>query len=196
MSDLVVCLTSLLMCIFNGYIIVNETGSEGFDSIAMEPMVEIPIDDPECGSGGFMRIVRRMDPVTGPQISVIVICPGKGYKYFDEIPENIGGGRTLVIKVNGYEDLSRIIMKSRSATIMIPEIGLISTPRSAAVDEILTVDGILEKYVDHLEPLCENTENPVKCREVVEWMKRAMKGEESFTLIIDDPTGRSTEISI
>jgi len=184
------------MYIFNGYVVVNETGSEGFDSIAIEPMVEMPVDDPECGSGGFMRIVKRTDPVAGPQISVIVICPGKGYRYFDEIPENIGGERMLVIRVKGYEDLSRVIMRSRSATIMIPEIGLISTPRSAAVDEILTVDGILEKYIDHLEPLCGDTENPVKCREVVEWMKRAMKGEESFTLIIDDPTGRSTEISI
>ncbi|HWQ17061.1 MAG TPA: hypothetical protein VNL13_04420 [Sulfolobales archaeon] len=175
---------------------MSETGSGGFDSIATESMVEIPIDDPECGSGGSMRIMRRTDPVAGPQISVIVICPEKGYKYFDEIPENIGGGRTLVIRVNGYEDLSRIIMKSRSATIMIPEIGLVSTPRSAAADEILTVDGILEKYIDHLEPMCEDTENPGKCKEVVEWMKRAMKGEERFTLIIDDPTGRSTEISI
>jgi C4-type Zn-finger protein len=31
---------------------------------------------------------------------------------------------------------------------------------------------------------------------VVEWMKRAMKGEERFTLIIEDPSGRSRELDI
>jgi C4-type Zn-finger protein len=64
------------------------------------------------------------------------------------------------------------------------------------VDEITTVDGLLEKYIDHLEPLCGETENPERCREVVEWMKRAMKGEERFTLIIEDPSGRSRELDI
>lgn len=170
--------------------------TEGSGSTDIGSVMEIPIDDPECGSGGFIRIQRRLDPIAGPQISIFMACPGKGYKYFEEIPENIGGEKMLVIKVSGYEDLSRVIMKSKDATIMIPEIGLVSTPRSAAADEILTVDGILEKYIDHLEPMCESMENPDKCRKIVLWMKRAMRGEESFTLIVEDPTGRSMEISI
>ncbi len=162
----------------------------------IETLIEIPIDDPECGSGGYMKILRRVDPTAGPQISIIAVCPERGYRYFEEIPEDIGGGKVLVIKVNGYEDLSRVFMRSKDATIMIPEIGLVGAPRSAATDEILSVDGVLERYIDHLEPMCESTENPDKCREVVEWMKRAMRGEESFTIIIEDPTGRSKEISI
>lgn len=173
---------------------MEHEGSHGDNTI--EAIAEIPIDDPECGSGGYMKILRRVDPTAGPQISIIAMCPERGYRYFEEIPENIGGDRVLVIKVNGYEDLSRVFMRSKNATIMIPEIGLVSTPRSAAADEILTVDGVLERYIDHLEPICESTENPDKCREVVEWMRRAMRGEESFTLIIEDPTGRSKEISI
>lgn len=173
---------------------MQQEGSRGEKII--ESLLEVPIDDPECGSDSYIRILRRIDPTIGPQISIIAICPEKGYRYFEEIPEDIGGGRVLIVKVKGYEDLSRVFMRSRDATIMIPEIGLISTPKSAAADEILTVEGVLERYIDHLEPICDNTENPGKCREVVEWMKRAMKGEESFTLIIEDPSGRSREISI
>lgn len=164
---------------------------EGYELVA-----EMPIDDPECGSGGSMRVLKRLDPSAGPQISIVVMCPEKGYRYFEEIPESIGAEKVIVIRVNTYEDLSRIILRSRDATIIIPEIGLISTPRSAATDEILTIDGILEKYIDHLEPVCESTEDPGRCREVVAWMKRAMRGEERFTVIIEDPSGRSKEIAI
>jgi len=161
-----------------------------------DTLLEVPIDDPQCGVGGIMRVVKRRDPVAGDQISIAIICPEHGYKYFEEIPENIGEEKMVVIEINSPSDLSRKFLKSRDAIIYIPEIGLVSTPRSAAVDEITTVDGLLEKYIDHLEPLCGETENPERCREVVEWMKRAMKGEERFTLIIEDPSGRSRELDI
>lgn len=163
---------------------------------SIEILSELPVEDPECGPGGLMRVIRRVDPTAGEQISIAVICPEKGYRYYEELPENISGEKVIVIDVNSPEDLSRMILKSKDATVAIPEIGLVSTPRSAAVDEITTVDGILEKYIDHLEPLCGETENPERCREVVEWMKRAMRGEERFTLIIEDPTGRSRELDI
>ncbi|MDT7887524.1 MAG: hypothetical protein RQ885_00940 [Desulfurococcales archaeon] len=164
---------------------------------SIEVLYEIPIEDPECGSGSVMKVLRRGDPTVGNQISIVVICPQWSYRYFEEIPEDImGGERVIIIEVNNPDDLSRKLFKSREATVTIPEIGLVSTPRSGAVDEITTVDGLLEKYIEHLEPMCNETENPMRCREVVEWMKRAMKGEERFTLIIEDPSGRSMELDM
>jgi len=163
---------------------------------SIEILAETPLEDPECGPGGVIRIIRRADPTAGEHLSVAIICTERGYRYYEEMPESIGGEKVIVIGVNGPNDLSRKILKSRDAIVTIPEIGLVSTPRSAAVDEITTVDGILEKYLDHLEPLCGETENPGRCYEVVEWMKRAMRGEERFTLIIEDPTGRSRELDI
>lgn len=162
----------------------------------MEVLSEVRVDDPICISGGTLRVARRVDPVAGPQIVLMIICSDGGYRYYEEMPENIGGGGLLSIEVRGPEDLSRVILRSRSAAISIPEIGLVSTPRAGAVDEITTVDGILEKYVEHLEPICGETENPGRCYEVVEWMKRAMRGEERFTLVIEDPSGRSRELSL
>lgn len=157
----------------------------------MEELATFPLEDPMCGPGGYMKILRRRDSVAGDYIATVILCPSTGYRVYEEFPEEESGEAVITINVRRPEDLSTMILRSREALIKIPEIGLTSIPTPGASDDVTTVEGILEKYADHIEPLCNSAEDPGRCLQVVGWMRRAMRGEESFTLVIEDPSRRS-----
>ena len=93
------------------------------------------------------------------------------------------------MKVKEPKDLNALVIKAAPATIRIPELGIEIFPGPVAPGYITTVEGVLQRVIDHAPSECLDESNP--CYERIEVIRRAMDGSITFTLIIEDPSGRS-----
>ena len=117
-------------------------------------------------------------------------------------------GLRLTLHVTGKEDLNRQMVKSDSASIIIPLLELEVPPRTQK-GSMSTIEGILKRAADNLEMLqperlkLGDVDNFHRCRGVIEKL-RIISGEEvnddedssefvfpSFDIILDDPAGNS-----
>lgn len=107
-------------------------------------------------------------------------------------------GRKIVLKVTGINDFSRFIIKSDSAYLSLPEIGLELSPGTLG-SLVSTLDGILTRIFDELTKnigFClgdryDDTENR-RLEGLLSQLKAMADGNEfGYTLIIDDPLANS-----
>ncbi|MEM1623366.1 MAG: ZPR1 zinc finger domain-containing protein [Sulfolobales archaeon] len=120
-------------------------------------------------------------------------CSNCGYVYRDVYLAEYGEPKRLQVRVS-KESGDYLLVKSSSATVIIPELGIEITPGPAAQGYITTARGILENIVDLLSGMCQ--EGDEECRRKLEELSRALKGEIDFTLILEDPLGRSTIVKL
>ncbi len=155
----------------------------------------VAITCPVCGSRAVLNSYTRFDPISGRHVLRAIICRSCGLRHVEDYPiedsPEFAGETHIVIEVGSPRDFSKLIFKSSRAHITIPEIGLEIIPTNNSVDEILTVDGLIEKIIDHLEPLCPETDDPARCREIIEWLNKAWRGDVGFTIEIYDPSKRT-----
>jgi len=148
---------------------------------------------PSCGRETLeIRAYIYEVPIVGPVLLTIANCNSCNYRFRDLVPaKSLGRKVKIIIHVKETNDLRVIFYKSPTAMIKIPEEGLEITPGPAAMGQITTVDGILEGILYYLPPICDQMDNPTKCREVMSHLQEAMEGRKPFTLIIEDPLGAS-----
>ncbi|MEM2006256.1 MAG: ZPR1 zinc finger domain-containing protein [Sulfolobales archaeon] len=120
-------------------------------------------------------------------------CSSCGYTYRDVYLAEYGEPRRLEVKISG-ESSDYLLVKSSSATVIIPELGIEITPGPAAQGYITTARGILENVVDLLLGICQ--EGSEECQRKLEEVGRALKGEIDFTLVLEDPLGRSAIVKL
>ena len=117
-------------------------------------------------------------------------CSACGYKKSDVGTLEYGSEVRVVFPVKELRDLNALVIKSSTASIEIPELGVEIFPGPAAQGYITTIEGLLEKILENTPSECfqENSH----CSEFVKKIKKAVNGEISFTVILTDPHGRST----
>lgn len=119
------------------------------------------------------------------------ICLQCNYKRADVSTMNSGQPKTIKAVVKSPNELNAVVVKSSTATIIIPELGIEVFPGANAYGYLTTIEGILERVLDVIPQDCEER---MECVEKVDLIKKAMKGLVRFTLIIKDPLGRSSII--
>ena len=98
------------------------------------------------------------------------------------------------LKVATSEDLSRQVIKSDSATIIIPEIEF-EIPPLTQRGSITTIEGVLKKSIDHLrEDQDERTDKlPEVAAKITDLLTKMTMYAHGitlpFTFIVDDPAG-------
>ena len=122
---------------------------------------------------------------------------------------NFGGeiqekGERIEFRVASVEDLNRQIIKSDSASLLIPALQF-EIPSGTQRGTISTLEGVLQRAADTLEELqperlrLGDVDNFHRCRNVIEQL-RVFSGEEKdpdgesvfpFVIILDDPAGNS-----
>ena len=133
---------------------------------------------------------------TVPRLGKIVIssgrCPRCGYKYSDVRLAEAGEPRKIIYRVESPEDLNALVVRSSSAAVLVPELGLEMLPGPASEGFITTVEGVLERFLEALEAACSAPDaDREACRRAREMIEKAKRGEEKFTLVIVDPEGVS-----
>ncbi|CAG0899414.1 unnamed protein product [Darwinula stevensoni] len=104
-------------------------------------------------------------------------------------------GVRIKLRVESMRDLNRQVMKSDYASVTIPELDF-EIPRKSQKGEISTVEGVLQRTITGLQqeqPLRKSldAENAQKIEEFIQKIQGLLELKQSFTLIVDDPSGSS-----
>ncbi len=117
-------------------------------------------------------------------------CPGCNYKFSDILSLEEHEPTRFTVKVSEVEDLNALVIRSKTASIRIPELGIEISPGPAAQPYITTIEGVLYKTLDVAESYCEDKDSP-EYKRAVDNIRRAIRGELEFTFILEDPCGNS-----
>ena len=160
-------------------------GTERIQKVADE-VIRCPV----CGEQALKIAVFLYD---APYVGKIVVqsgrCSSCGFKWSNVGLAEYGKPKKLMIRVNSIDTLNALVVKTAEATIKIPELGVEITPGPAAQGYITTVEGVLHRILEHIPVECLNEES--NCYDKVKRIKEAADGRLEFTLVIEDPTGRS-----
>ena len=100
--------------------------------------------------------------------------------------------------VEGLADLNIRVVRSSTATVRIPELGVCIEPGPMAEGFISNVEGLLERVEGVVRGLLNSEEDPAERAKYERFLRRlreAREGRTKFTLILEDPLGNSAIIS-
>lgn len=147
---------------------------------------------PSCGSNLFFIFYRtRVSYEEAVEIQTF-FCKKCLYKSSQIRPIERDIPKKLVLEIRNHDDLRIILYRSPEAKVEIPELAAEITPGEISTGEITTVEGVLTKLREKLDLFDEED----AAIEVLDGLKKRIQGmidgsNEPFTLVIDDPTGKS-----
>ncbi len=156
------------------------------------------IECPVCKSKVHTNFQTIDIPHFGETIIFTLICEKCGYKkndlfnVYEQVPKR------HVYSYDTKIDLNVRVIRSSTCTVKIPEFGSIIDPGAESEGYITNIEGILLRIndiLDIIEKDAQDEESFAKVNELREKIKKALKGEFSFTLILEDPQGNSGVIS-
>ncbi|MCS7097717.1 MAG: ZPR1 zinc finger domain-containing protein [Candidatus Methanomethyliaceae archaeon] len=149
-----------------------------------------------CGYSLEVKEIYIEIPKFGRTVIISMLCANCGYRVNDVVPLEYKGASKIEYKVKGLRDLSAKVIRSKSARIVIPELGLELTPGPRAEGFITNVEGVLDRFLCIAEYLYEISSGVAKRRakNAIDKIKQAMNGEFEFTIIMEDELGNSAII--
>jgi len=107
----------------------------------------------------------------------------------------VAAGEPSIIRARivSRKDLAMKVVRSSSATIRIPKLGVVIRPRVSAEGFITNVEGVLNRVQQVLEGVTPSLPPKRKSRakKVLMNLKKARQGKLSFVLELRDPSGHS-----
>src|SRR3989338_5818359 len=96
--------------------------------------------------------------------------------------------------IDSEKDLSLKIVKSSTATVEIPELGVLVEPGAASEGYFSNIEGFLDRVQQVAQILVDSAKNPEEinaARKSLEKIKKAREGNLAFSIIVKDPFGNS-----
>ena len=151
------------------------------------------ISCPSCGNEINVVTALYDTPYFGKILITSMSCDC-GFRHSDSFSAEIKDPVRFKLEVNRDTLFSKVV-RSTSATLRIPELGLTMEPGPASQGFITNVEGVLIRFQEIVEMAKRwnsDSEDAVKrCEYILEKLKKAMEGEEMLTLILEDPYGNS-----
>jgi len=152
-------------------------------------------DCPVCNIKGYLEVKTKTEeiPYFGEVMESTVKCQKCGFKHTDSICLDIKEPVKYSLNVNKNKMNVRVV-KSQSATITIPELGLKVEPGPQSQTYISNVEGVLkrfEKAVKTALSWAEDEESKKNAVRILEEIDEVKNGEKYVTIIIEDPFGHS-----
>jgi zinc finger protein len=163
-------------------------------------MTKMIIDCPVCGNLKSAEYTTQTDeiPYFGEIMEATVKCNECGYKHNDVIVLEQKDPVKFELKINKNNLTSRVI-KSPSATVSIPELGLKVEPGPKSKAYVSNVEGVIIRFEDAVKralTLFDDEESQKNGKNIIKQIENLLKGEEEGTLIIKDPFGQSQIIDL
>jgi len=132
----------------------------------------------------------------GPVLLTTVFCGICGYRDTDVALTSVKEPSVMSAQIASDKDLAMKIVKSSSATIRMPELGVSITPRTSAQGFVTNVEGILDRIQGVLEGMIPSLSQRRRrrARSVLAKLKKAREGKLSFVVELKDPLGNSAII--
>lgn len=128
---------------------------------------------------------------------ISAICPSCGYKFVDTQLLKHADPARYTLAITSSDDLSVRVVRSMSATIEIPELGVHIAPGPLCQGFVSNVEGVLDRIAEVVQGAFtwgtdEERENAVA---LLADIVRIKAGTFPVTLILEDPDGNSGIIS-
>jgi zinc finger protein len=133
-------------------------------------------------------------PLVGPVVLITGKCGSCGYKFVDVRTLESKGKQRIEFKVENEQDLNTLILRSSSATLIIPELNAEISPGPISQGFLTTVEGVLQRFKNIISFLCKDIKNEkerIECEERLKMLEEMLQGKRKFTIIIEDPEGLS-----
>jgi len=124
---------------------------------------------------------------------ISAICPACGYKFVDTQLLKHGEPARYTVAINAEEDLAIRVVRSMSASIEIPELGVRIDPGPACQGFISNMEGVLDR-IETVVTGALNWGNEVERENAAALLAdiaRVKAGTFPVTLILEDPSGNS-----
>jgi len=156
----------------------------------LKMIAEDTVKCPICGKKSMRIKIFLYDmPFFGKVVLESGKCSECGFKWSDVGLLEATKPKRIIVRVKRPKDLNALVIKAAPATIRIPELGVEIFPGPAAPGYITTIEGVLQRVIDHAPSECLDKSNP--CNERIKTIKKAMDGHVTFTMVVEDPSGRS-----
>ncbi|MDV3103025.1 ZPR1 zinc finger domain-containing protein [Thermococcus waiotapuensis] len=159
-------------------------------------------DCPICGGKNTLKAIQHVHeiPYFGKVMESTIICEKCGYRNADVMILEDRPPKLYTVKVEEEKDLFTRVVRSKSGTIELDEIGVRIEPGPAAEGFVTNVEGILERVRETLLMAREfrrqeGDEEAVKrVDEIMDYIKDVKDGKRPLTVRIMDPLGNSALI--
>eukprot|EP01111_Echinosteliopsis_oligospora_P015386 TRINITY_DN6078_c0_g1_i1.p1 TRINITY_DN6078_c0_g1~~TRINITY_DN6078_c0_g1_i1.p1 ORF type:complete len:449 (+),score=135.59 TRINITY_DN6078_c0_g1_i1:47-1393(+) len=149
-----------------------------------------------CHEQGLTRLLLTTIPFFKDVILMAFTCPHCGYKSNEIQSSQIQDkGVKYQLQIRNKKDLNRQVVKSDTATILIPEIQF-EIPATTQKGSLNTIEGFLSKSVESLrhdqpyrKAIDENSWKQVE--DFLAKLEACIGGQFAFTFVLDDPAGNS-----
>ena len=164
-----------------------------------ETINEMIIKCPACSIEGVAKsIMKEIEiPHFGKVMETTIQCPSCGFKHSDIIALEQNDPAKYVLDIN-KNSLSVRVVRSQSATVEIPEVGVKVEPGPKSEGYVTNVEGILTRFESAVKKalnLFEDDESQKNAKIALEKIEELKKGNDTATLIILDPFGQSNIVS-
>ncbi|MDD1675610.1 MAG: ZPR1 zinc finger domain-containing protein [Methanomicrobiales archaeon] len=119
-----------------------------------------------------------------------------GFRHVDTLITGGGEPTRWKMPISSADDLAIRVIRSTSAVIKIPELGVTVEPGPACEGFISNVEGVLWRVMEAVEYVRSWSEGEDLARaiEIGKKIREALAGDLSFTLVLEDPCGNSAII--
>lgn len=146
---------------------------------------------PVCGEEELqVNIYLYEVPYFGKVLFYVGLCGKCGYSARNVSLAEEQQPKKIIVNVNGERELRYLALKSSRAALKIRERNLEFIPTLYTPGLITTVEGLVSMFEEPIDIACKGVEDH-NCRELKEWLKRAIEGNERFTIVLCDFDGGS-----
>ncbi len=157
----------------------------------------VPGPCPTCSEEIEFRYQTENIPYFSDILIISANCPHCGYRYVDTQVLKSAKPARYTLAVSSPEDLAARIVRSMTASLAIPELGVEIDPGPACTGFVSNVEGVLDR-IEQVVIGAEREGDPSQkenARTLLKRIGQARDGNLAFTLILDDPSGNSVIVS-
>jgi zinc finger protein len=158
---------------------------------------KVPGPCPCCNSEIEYLYTTENIPYFSDILIISAVCSSCGYKYVDTqlLKQNDPARYTFAVKTSG--DLGVRVVRSMSASIEIPEIGVRIDPGPACQGFVSNIEGVLERIGQVVKGALQwgTPEEKENAAILLADIERVKAGLYPVTLILEDPSGNSAIVS-
>ena len=143
------------------------------------------------------RYTTENIPYFSDILIISAICPSCGYKFVDTQMLKHGEPVRYMYRTATPEDLAIRVMRSMSASIEIPELGVRIDPGPTCQGFVSNIEGVLDRIVQAIGSAIVDGDDEERenARLLLEKIARVKCGELSVTFILEDPNGNSAIVA-
>ncbi|MDR3223642.1 MAG: ZPR1 zinc finger domain-containing protein [Methanobrevibacter sp.] len=160
----------------------------------------ISINCPVCNGIKTAQSIIKTEkiPYFGEVMETSVVCDVCGYKHADVIALDHKDPVRYEIEIS-KDKLSNRVVRSQSATVSIPELGIKVEPGPKSEGYISNIEGVLNRFQNGVKQsliLFQEDEAQKNAKNILKKLDKLLTGELKADLIIEDPFGQSNIVGL